>query len=146
MDTRKNYELAVHININMDEARLAQIRSELEEIITKGGGAISYSKEPERTRLSYELAHQTHSFFGYIQFNTENGELLPQLEEYIKLNNDILRSLILKLPSDAKKNQEMMKQMKAKERIEKRAKSAAQPAPVENKELDKELEDIIEKL
>jgi hypothetical protein len=87
------------------------------------------------------------SYFGYIQFNMESGEGLAGVEEYIKLNNDIIRSVILRLPSDAEKSQAIMRQAKARERIEKKAKAATpKQAPVQNEKLDKELEDIIEKL
>ena len=127
------------------------IASELKDELVKGGATISFAKEPERQRLSYEIKHNGGSFFGYIQFNmpagTEDGVSLAEVEEYIKLNNDILRSLIIRLPSDAQKSQALERQMKAKERLEKRAQAISKNVPaVENKELDKELETIIDKL
>src|SRR5688572_16698047 len=111
-DVRRNYELAFHINPNMDEARVAQISNELQEQLTKNGAMVTFAKEPERQRLSYEIAHNATSFFGYVQFNIENPEGLAGVEEYIKLNNDILRSLIVRLPSDAQKSQALERQMK----------------------------------
>ena len=147
-DARRNYELAFHINPNMDEARVAQISNEIQEQLTKNGAMVTFAKEPERQRLSYEIVHNATSYFGYVQFNIENPEGLAGVEEYIKLNNDILRSLIVRLPSDAQKSQALERQMKAKERLEKRAQAsvkAGTPA-VPNEKLDKEVEDIIEKL
>ncbi len=147
-EIRRNYELAFHINPNMDEARVAQISNEIQEQLTKNGAMVTFAKEPERQRLSYEIVHNATSYFGYVQFNIENPEGLAGVEEYIKLNNDILRSLIVRLPSDAQKSQALERQMKAKERLEKRAQASAKsgtPA-VPNEKLDKEVEDIIEKL
>ncbi len=147
-DPRRNYELAFHINPNLDETRITQISNELKEKVAAIPAVISFVREPERTRLSYEIDHNGQSFFGYIQFNLESPEGLPAVEEYIKLNSDILRSVILRLPSDAQKQQATMRQAKARERLEKKAKatSKAPVAPVQNEKLDKELEDIIEKL
>lgn len=145
-DTKKNYELAFHINPNLDESRIEQIRSELEQEVVKLGGAISYAKAPERTRLSYEVNHHAQAYFGYIQFSTENGEELETLQEHIKLNPDIIRSIVIRLPSDAQKNQQIMRQAKARERMQKLAKPVPQTPAVPNEKLDQELEDIIEKL
>lgn len=149
-DVRRNYELGFHINPNLEESRIATISNELKEQLTKKGATVTFAKEPERQRLSYEIAHNAHSFFGYIQFNTEDPEGLAGVEEYIKLNSDILRSLILRLPSDAQKSQALERQMKAKERLEKRAQAAKQAAPArpaaDGEKLDKELEEVIGKL
>lgn len=147
MDTKRNYELAFHINPNLEETRIGQIKSELDRELVSVGAVITYTKEPERTRLSYPLDDNRNSYFGYIHFSTEDAAVLTPVEEYIKLNQDILRSLIIRLPSDAKKNQAIMRQAKARERLEKRARAARPPIPaIPNEKLDKELEDIIEKL
>lgn len=127
---------------------LVTISSELKAELEKAGAVVSFAKEPERQRLSYEIAHHGTSYFGYIQFNMESAEGLAGVEEYIKLNNNIIRSLILRLPSDAQKSQALERQMKAKERLEKRAQATSKQAgsAVPNEKLDKELETIIEKL
>jgi ribosomal protein S6 len=147
-DVRRNYELAFHINPNVEESMIATISNELKAELEKAQATISFAKEPERQRLSYEIAHNSSSYFGYIQFNMESVEGLAGVEEYIKLNNNIIRSLILRLPSDAQKSQALERQMKAKERLEKRAQATSKQAgsAVPNEKLDKELETIIEKL
>lgn len=157
-DVRRNYELAFHINQNLEESRIMSITDELKNELVKGGATVTFAKEPERQRLSYEIKHNAGSFFGYVQFNMPGHEDdlptqagLASVEEYIKLNNDILRSLIIRLPSDAQKSQALERQLKAKERLEKRAQAtskagqAAQPS-VDGEKLEKAVEDIIEKL
>ncbi len=144
-----NYELAFHLNPNLEEAKIREIKEKIEGIITSNKGVISYSKEPEKIRLSYEIKHIGNSFFGYIQFNLSESQALGELNEQLKLNPDVLRYLIIKLPSDLQKKQSMLKQIKMRERQEKRAqiKTAAPGEPKkDSKELDKKLEEIIEGL
>jgi ribosomal protein S6 len=154
-DVRRNYELAFHINQNLEESRIMKIADELKDELVKGGATVTFSKEPERQRLSYEIKHNAGSFFGYIQFNMpiseDDKQGLAGVEEYIKLNNDILRSLIIRLPSDAQKSQTLERQLKAKERLEKRAQAATKAGPTakssaDGEKLEKELETIIDKL
>lgn len=142
-----NYELAFHLNPNLEEVKVREIKQNIENIITSHKGVISYSKEPEKIRLSYEIKHIGSSYFGYIQFNLSEAQALEELNEQLKLNPDVMRHLIIKLPSDLQKKQSMLKQIKMKERQEKRAQTKTIiPGAGENKELDKELEEIIEQL
>ena len=145
-DVRRNYELAFHINQNLEESRIMSIADELKEKLVKGGATVTFAKEPERQRLSYEIKHNAGSFFGYLQFNMPTGEDdisglpagqagLAGVEEYIKLNNDILRSLILRLPSDAQKRAKAV------------TKAGSVPrSSADGEKLEKAVEDIIEKL
>ncbi len=144
-----NYELAFHLNPNLEEAKVREIKQNIESIITSNKGVISYSKEPEKIRLSYEIKHIGNSYFGYIQFNLSEPKALDELNEQLKLNPDVLRYLIIKLPSDLQKKQSMLKQVKMRERQEKRAQTKATAtgeSKKESKELDKKLEEIIEGL
>jgi len=142
-----NYELAFHLNPNLEEAKVKEIKEKIESIITSNKGVVSYSKEPEKIRLSYDIKHHGNSFFSYIQFNLSEAGALEELNEQLKLNPDVLRHLVIKLPSDLQKKQSMLKQVKMREGQEKRAQTKV-TAPIvgENKELDKKLEEIIEGL
>jgi ribosomal protein S6 len=143
-DLSHNYELAYHANPDIEEAKVPDIRSEVETYITRNGGVITFSREPSKIRLSYPIAHHKNSYFGYINFTAENGETLDHINEQIKLNGNILRYLVIKLPSDKERNKAIARQQKARERFEKKEQSKL---PVkENKQLDEQLENIIENL
>ena len=148
-DKSHNYELAFHILPNIEESKLAEIKQELENLITSNGGAITYSKQPERTRLSYQIQHLKSSYFGYIHFTLPiPEEALKNINEYLRRHTEILRFLIVKTASDLQKNRDMLKQIKMRERADRKPKVAPK-APVteaEEKKLDEELENIIGKL
>lgn len=143
-DKSHNYELAYHINPDIEADKLATIRQHLERDLINIGAVITFTKEPERTRLSYPIEHSQASLFGYFNFTLANGENLNSLDAQIKLMPEVMRYLILKLPSDAAKKKTQARQYRPRERIEK------MPVPKateqETKEMEKQLEDIIEKL
>ncbi len=143
-ETSHNYELAYHIKSDYDESKLLDFKTLIEDLIVKNKGTVTFSREPSKTRLSYEIDHSRMSFFGFIHFNTEDPEILTHLNEQLKLNNDILRYLIIKLPSEKERNKALIKQQKAKERIGKKE-ITRQPAK-ENVKIDEQLENIIENL
>ncbi len=148
-DKSHNYEMAFHVVPNIEESKIKEIKIELENLIIAKGGNVTFSRIPERTRLSYEIRHNRSTFFGYIQFSMQTpGEAMQEINEHLRRHADILRYLIVKTPSDLQKSKDMLKQIKMRERAERKPK-AAPKTPVseaEQKKLDEQLEDIIEKL
>ena len=136
------YELAFHLNPDLEEIRVQEIAQNLEKEVVSIGGAISFKKDPEKVRLSYPIKHQRQAYFGYIHFTLETGEKLGDLDNQIKHNNDVVRYLLVKVPADSGKVKFRFKPQKPKT-IEK---PADKKTSEQSKELDKELEGILENL
>ncbi|MBI2674514.1 MAG: 30S ribosomal protein S6 [Candidatus Yanofskybacteria bacterium] len=134
------YELAFHVNPDLEEAQTRQLAQNIESYITSAGGVVSFKKEPEKTRLSYPIKHKNQAYFGYVHFNLDNKEGMAIIDEQMRLNNDILRHLTVKVPADTGKVKFRFKPQKPRVAPEK---PAEKPTPEQSKELDKELEDII---
>jgi small subunit ribosomal protein S6 len=143
MKEQQNYELAFHLNPDLEEVQIQQLTQELHDKITSMGGIISFKKEPEKTRLSYPIKHKRQAYFGYIHFNIEDKEKLKDLDELLKLNNNILRYLLIKLSADLDNKGLTFKQQKSKPTNNK----TPEKSPSEqSKDLDKELTQILENL
>lgn len=141
---QQNYELAFHLNPNLEEAKVQETKQALEKGITGRNGNVLFSREPEKIRLSYPIKHSDNAFFGYIQFTVENAEeALKELNDELKLNNDVLRYMIIKVPSAGQRREAVLKQVKARERAERRVKEKAAVTPEQTKEMEKKLEDIL---
>src|SRR3989338_1078229 len=143
-DRSHNYELAYHINPDTDEASLTAARQHLERDLNGIGAVITFTKEPEKTRLSYPIGHSQSSFFGYFNFTLQNGEGLNSLDGQIKLMPEVMRYLILKLPANAPKSKTQTRQYRPHDRLNK--KPVPKATEQETKEMEKQLEDVIEKL
>ncbi|MEK7604140.1 MAG: 30S ribosomal protein S6 [Patescibacteria group bacterium] len=137
------YELAFHLNPDLEETQVQQLYQTIENYVTSAGGIVSFKKEPEKTRLSYPVKHKQQSYFGYIHFNLESKEELANIDEQVRLNNDILRYLTVKVAADSDKVKFRFKPQKPRVASEKQAEKKT---PEETKELDKQLEGILENL
>lgn len=149
MDEQRNYEFAYHITTQLDEAKVPQIQAEVEQLIAKLGGVITSSQAPQPKKLSYPIKHQRQSFFGWAQFTLGNAEGLAELDEYARLNADILRHITLKLEHESDK-----RAAKQAEHLERKAAKAAREGSAVKKtttekksedqgKLEKQLEDVI---
>jgi len=134
------YELAYHLSPDFEETQVKQTTQSIENYITSNGGVVSFKKEPERTRLSYPINHNKQAYFGYVHFSLDNKEGLATIDEQMRLNNDVLRHLTVKVPADMGKPKFRFKPQKSRITPET---PIIKPTPEQSKELDKELEDII---
>lgn len=151
---KPNYELAFHVTPNLEEADVQKTKQELEKIVTSHGGIVSFSKDPERTRLAYPIRHQTNTYFGYLNFNLESPEIVSQIRDELRLNQNILRFLILKQQEFKSEKEGLANKLamaekrraRAIKQAEKLASPGAETPKIEEAELEKKLEEIIEKL
>ena len=156
MEDIRNYELGYHVTTNVEEGRQVQVKDELEKLVTDAGGTITFSQVPELRKLSYPINHQRQSFFGWIQFSlpvNENepdaiGATLAHLDEQLRLNNELLRYVVLKLEHEDDKRTAPL----AASRERKAAAEAAQPKKVDEKKaedvgkMETELDEALENL
>lgn len=135
---KEQYELAFHLLPALTEADLDEKKREIEEFISKNGGLVSRLGEIKKTRLAYPIKSERFSNFGYIEFFAPKTTV-EEINKNLKLNENVLRHLILK------KEEEMaarpLKSFKPKAKAPKAVKE-----PGEEKELDKKIEEILEKL
>ncbi len=137
-----NYELAYHLDPNLDENALRQNRQEIEQLIVSRAGVILFAKEPEKQHLSYPIGHEHSSFFGYIQFTLPDKEQLAGIDEQIRLHQSIMRHIVLRMePESTKKTKprSLTGQQQARERKLKKGETPATPNP----EMEKQLEEVI---
>lgn len=140
-----NYEIGFHLTPDLNEAELKSEVEQIENTLTKLGSIVTTVKEAKRTRLSYPLKHKSQSFFGTINFRAK-PEIIDDLRKELKLEEKILRYLILR----HEENEKVLRSV-AGQRNKIKTKPVMQ-APKKQKEevkpeeMEKQIEEVIEKL
>lgn len=140
-----NYEIGFHLMPDLGEAEVKSGVEEIENILTKLGGNIVTVKEAKRTRLSYPINHKWQSFFGIINFRGK-PETISELKKELKLQEKLMRYLILKY----EENERVLRMIAGqKSRVKTRTVTQApkkQKEEVKPEEMEKQIEEVIEKL
>ena len=144
------YELAYHFTPDMEEAAAKTKALELETTLVQSGASIVASREPKKIHLSYPLSHKHYGFFGVIEFNAE-PETIDPMQTQMKLQEGILRYMIVKKPDVSKEIRTFGDQKNRRSRVQvapTHKPTVAEPAKPksEEKEIEKELEDVLEKI
>jgi len=142
LSQRQQYELAFHLLPSFTEPQIEEKRREIEELISKNGGIVGRYGEIKKMRLAYPIKKEQFSNFGYIEFFAPRN-IIEKINKNLVLNENLLRYMVIK------KEEEKIKPAKApKIKTEKPLKEAV-PTEItqkETEELDKKIEEILEKL
>jgi|SRR3989338_1657688 len=140
------YELGFHLSPDLEEAELKSNVEHIESVLTKLGGDITTLREPKKTHLSYPIEHKSYSFFGTIDFRSPS-DTIEELKKELKTEEGVMRFIILK----HKENEKTLRSvMPSRSRI----KPKIQQIPIDKKpkeevkpeEMEKQLEEVIEKI
>lgn len=148
----KTYELAYHINPDLEEGRVRAHMQELNELITQSGGSVLTSRDPCKSHLSYPIKNKNYAYFGLMDFSAL-PEVIEKVNAQMKLQSGVLRYLLLAKPD--MKELRILGQHRTRSRVMKTheptvAEAAKKPAKEKTKEeteqLEKDIEKVIEEL
>lgn len=159
-NSKNLYELAYFISPQIKDEEVASYLGKLRELIISKKGEISKEEIPHRRRLAYPIKHNTEGFFGYFYFSSPDKNI-KAMNDALTLDPSILRHLIVTVDqkqvsqmqkstqsvSTQEKVKKMIHKAKAEESIFKKedAVSHIEEHKVELEELDKKLEEILNK-
>ncbi|MDQ3795726.1 MAG: 30S ribosomal protein S6 [Actinomycetota bacterium] len=94
MDT---YEAMLIVIPELDEEQVENTISRFQTIIGRTGGEVRDVNHWGRRKLAYEIEHRTDGYYVVMEFTT--GErTLGELKRIVRVSDDVLRHMIVKLP------------------------------------------------
>jgi small subunit ribosomal protein S6 len=108
VNDNRYYETTVVVNGMLEDDAITQVVDRTTEFITRNGGSIKSSDHWGRRRLAYAINKKNNGY--YVQFGIEGpGELVPQLERFFHLEEQVIRHLVLQLSERDLQDREDMK-------------------------------------
>lgn len=151
----QHYELMVIISGSVAEPEHPQILEQIKNLLEQQGVKITKNLEMGRKKFAYAIKHLRHGFYFIWEFNLLPAEL-KKIESALKLNNNVLRFLIIKkkmrTAADSAR-EEKIKSSRArvqlkKEQAELEKITKAKPKTVKTKvsleDLDKKLDELLD--
>ena len=90
-----DYEIALIIRPEIEEEGQESLIERLSELLTSDGGEVTEVENWGRRRLAYPIRKVQEGFYYFIQ-GKFSASVLPELERVIKLNEDILRHMVIR--------------------------------------------------
>ncbi|MCL4394781.1 MAG: 30S ribosomal protein S6 [Chloroflexi bacterium] len=93
------YELMYLVRPSVDEQSLASVNDKVEKLIAAGGGQMSRRDDWGKRRMAYPIVKFTEAFYSVLQFEMP-PTAIRDLERSLKLTEEILRYIVIRLESD----------------------------------------------
>ena len=153
--TTRKYELMFILSPMLTEDKRKSVVGELEKLLTSNGGEVVYTDDWGKRDLAYRIKKYEEGYYMLYLFTLSNPEFLTEFDEHMRLDQNIIRHIVIKRDDDYEvldyaKLMEETKASQAKNEEEKsKPKKAAPKAKKEIKkeepkseELDKKLEEV----
>ena len=83
----------------LDEDQVESTLSRFRTVIERTGGEVTETNHWGRRKLAYEIDHRTDGFYSIMNFTTGERTLV-ELKRILRVSDDVLRHMIVKLPAD----------------------------------------------
>jgi len=98
----RHYEMMVVLDADIDDAAVEKTNNKIETLIDKNQGKLVKKEQLGKKRLAYEINHKTEGIYGLFFFDGE-PKTLEELERNLRIQDEIIRFGIFKLPEKKKK-------------------------------------------
>ena len=126
----RSYEIMFIVNPNSPEEEIDKINSQLEGIITSGGGNIEKIEKMGKRRLAYDVDKHREGFYVLFVISA-NGDIIKECERRLRVMDPVIKYITVRTDEDTRRL-EKIKAFRQK-RAAKRG-SGRKPAPVESVE------------
>ncbi len=112
----KSYELTYIIRPNLEKESKDSLVKRFDDILTKNGAKINDSSDWDTRHLAYEINNNKTGLYHIVTFTTDNNKPLNEFNRLSKINNDILRHIVVSVSFEELKSSHE-KQAAAEQRI-----------------------------
>ena len=98
----RRYEMMVVLDADADESVAEETNKKIETLIKKNQGKLGKTEQLGKKRLAYEINHKTDGIYSLFFFDGE-PKTLEELERNLRIQDEIIRFGIFKLPEEKKK-------------------------------------------
>ena len=146
-----NYELLYIIPNQYTDDEAKKIKEKIDQMLKSFGGMISHEEDLGKKKLAYPIKQVAHGYYFLTEFELEDGRQLKEINNFLRLDKEILRAqIIVKKKLTAEEIEKNKKREEAKAKFETRVEKAeikpakiADTKKVDIKNLDEKLEKIL---
>ncbi len=97
----RQYELVYILPPDATEAQVAEVQTQIEEVVSRLHGQIASTDNWGRKRLAYEIARHKEGYY-VLQTINGSGELMKELDRRLKVMDMVLRHIVVRVDEEKK--------------------------------------------
>lgn len=98
----RNYEIMFIVDPNVQEDEIEKIKSQVETVVTDGGGEIVETEMMGRRKLAYEVNRLREGFYILLTVRA-NGDIVKEVERRFRVMDSVVRYITIRTDDETKK-------------------------------------------
>ena len=95
-NTAPMYELMYVINPVLNEEQTKDIVQRVTAYLSENGAVVAQVDEKGSQRLAYPIEKKRNGYYVVVYFRLADGTVLPKVDRALRINDDIMRHLVLR--------------------------------------------------
>jgi small subunit ribosomal protein S6 len=119
MSTSRQYELVYIITPEASEQAVADLHTQIEQIVQRYSGTLDKTENWGRRKLAYEIGHHREGTY-VVETITGSGELVKEIDRRLRVNDQVVRHLIVRVDEElrvAERTRDARKSAQARRRV-----------------------------
>jgi small subunit ribosomal protein S6 len=99
MSTSRQYEIVYIVTPDAPEPEVADLHTQIEQIVQRFGGTFDKTENWGRKRLAYEIGHHREGTY-VVETVTGSGELMKEIDRRLRVIDQVIRHLIVRVDEE----------------------------------------------
>jgi small subunit ribosomal protein S6 len=99
MSTARQYELVYIVTPDAPEQDIADLHTQIEQIVQRFGGTFDKTENWGRKRLAYDIGHHREGNY-VVETITGSGELMKEIDRRLRVIDSVIRHLVVRVDEE----------------------------------------------
>jgi len=119
MSTSRQYELVYIVTPEASEQEVADLHTQIEQIVQRFNGTLDKTEVWGRRKLAYEIGHHREGIY-VVETITGAGELMKEIDRRLRVIDQVIRHLVVRVDEElrvAERTREARKATQSRRRV-----------------------------
>ncbi len=134
MSTTRQYELVYLITPDASEQEIADLHSQVEQIVQRFHATLDKTENWGRRKLAYEIKHHREAVYVVETISSASGDVMKELDRRLRVIDQVIRHLVVRVDEElrvAQRTRDIRKANQARRRVARGL--PPEPAPGESR-------------
>ena len=99
MSTSRQYELVYIVTPEASDEQVAELHTQIEQIVQRFGGTFDKTENWGRKKLAYEIGHHREGTY-VVETITGSGELMKEIDRRLRVIDLVIRHLVVRVDEE----------------------------------------------
>jgi small subunit ribosomal protein S6 len=120
MSTTRQYELVYLITPEATEQEVADLHTQIEQIVQRFGATFDKTENWGRRKLAYEIGHHREAIYVVETISSTSGDVMKEIDRRLRVIDQVIRHLVVRVDEEirvAERTREARKANQARRRV-----------------------------